>query len=122
MLSLELLAEQRIAEAQARGELDDLPGRGRPLDLGDDALVPEELRAAYRILKNAGFVPAEVESLRQIAELERLVGSAGDSDEKRRAVMRLDLLLASRDNSMHTSRTRTHARYRERLLAKLGRF
>ena len=55
MLVLELLAEKKIAEAVERGELDDLPGAGRPLALDDDALVPEELRMANRILKNAGF-------------------------------------------------------------------
>ena len=59
----DLLAERRVAEAIARGELDDLPGAGRPLDLDDDALVPEELRAAYRILKNAGIAPPEVKKL-----------------------------------------------------------
>ena len=61
MLTLDLLAEQRIREAQERGEFDNLPGAGAPLALDDDALVPEELRAAYRILKNAGYVPPELE-------------------------------------------------------------
>ncbi len=63
MLAFELIAERKIAEAAERGEFDDLPGRGKPLDLEDDALVPEDLRMAYRILKNAGYVPAEVEAL-----------------------------------------------------------
>ena len=61
---LEFIAEQRIAEAISRGELENLPGEGRPLELDDDALVPEDLRLAYRILKNAGFVPPEVETLK----------------------------------------------------------
>src|SRR5205814_1930385 len=71
MLVLELLAERKIEEALARGEFNDLAGAGRPLEFDDDALVPEELRVAYRILKNAGYVPAEVQTLNQIAELER---------------------------------------------------
>jgi len=58
--ALHLLAERRIEEALARGELDGLPGAGRPLELDDDALVPEELRLAHRILKNAGFTPADL--------------------------------------------------------------
>ena len=53
MLALEWIAEQKIAEAVSQGELEDLPGAGRPLDLDEDALVPEELRMAHRILKNA---------------------------------------------------------------------
>jgi hypothetical protein len=57
---LEPIAERRIAEAVANGELDNLPGAGKPLELDDDALVPEELRMAHRILKNAGYAPAEV--------------------------------------------------------------
>jgi hypothetical protein len=69
---LDFIAEQRIAEAIANGELDALPGAGRPLDLDDDALIPEDLRLAHRILKNAGYVPAELETLNEIAQLERL--------------------------------------------------
>lgn len=60
MLIFEILAEKKILEAASRGELDDLPGAGRPLDLDDDALVPEELRMASRILKNAGMDRAPV--------------------------------------------------------------
>ncbi len=100
---LDFLAERRIAEAIANGELDELPGKGRPLELDDDALVPEDLRLAYRILKNAGFVPPEVETLNQIAELERLAGL--DS----RAARKLALL-----------RTRIEAGYYDRVLKKLG--
>ena len=87
---LEFIAEQRIAEAIAKGELDDLPGAGRPLDLDDDAHVPEELRLAYRILKNAGYVPPEVETLNQIAQLERIALDGGNA----RAVKKLALLKA----------------------------
>lgn len=80
---LDFLAEKKLAEAVSRGELDDLPGAGRRLDLDDDALVPEELRLAYRILKNAGYVPPEVQQVNEIAELERLV--AKDSGDVRAA-------------------------------------
>ncbi len=100
---LEFLAERRIAEAIAKGELDDLPGEGRPLALDDEALIPEELRLAYRILKNAGFVPPEVQALNEIAELERLAGL----DSK--AARKLALL-----------RTRIEAGYYDRVLKKLG--
>jgi hypothetical protein len=105
------LAERRIEEAVSRGEFDALPGAGRPLALDDDPLVPEELRLAYRILKNAGYVPPEVQSLNEIAALERLV-AAGDTDAqaKAKAVRKLALLKTSVEN-----------RYYEKLVAKLGR-
>ena len=99
---LEFIAEQRIAEAIAKGELDDLPGAGRPLDLDDDAHVPEELRLAYRILRNAGYVPPEVETLNQIAQLERI--AVGDAT----AMSKLMLLRAKieRVSAYRSSRTR----------------
>ena len=100
---LEFIAERKIAEAVSRGELDDLPGQGRPLELDDDALVPEDLRLAYRILKSAGFVPPEVQTLNEIAELERLAGL----DSK--AARKLALL-----------RTRIEAGYYEKVLKKLA--
>ncbi|MBN9460103.1 MAG: DUF1992 domain-containing protein [Burkholderiales bacterium] len=74
--ALEELVERRIEEARRQGAFDDLPGSGRPLELDDDRLVPEELRMAYRILKNAGLVPPEVEALRDI---DVLLGAALDA-------------------------------------------
>ena len=105
------LVEQRIEEAIARGELDDLPGAGRPLALDDDALVPEDLRLAYRILKNAGYVPPEVDELREIGQLERLVQQGcADAAAQARAVKKLALL-----------RTKIEAAYYAKALARLGR-
>jgi len=57
MTLLGQIAERQILQAAQRGEFDDLPGAGRPLQLDDDALIPEELRAGYRLLKNAGYLP-----------------------------------------------------------------
>lgn len=76
-LGLDALVERRIRAAMARGEFDNLPGAGRPLALDDDALVPEELRTAYRLLKNAGAVPPE---LAQIAEVNQLLGAISRGD------------------------------------------
>jgi hypothetical protein len=88
---LELIAEQKIAEAELQGALRDLPGAGRPLDLDDDPLVPEDLRMAYRILKNAGLVPQEVTMLREVADLEAMVRDL-DGAEQARALRRLELV------------------------------
>ena len=44
----------------------------------------DELRVAHKVLKNAGYVPAEVEAMRRIAELRRLVADANDPAEARR--------------------------------------
>ena len=69
-MMLDAQVEQRILQAIKYGEFDDLPGSGKPLDLEDDRLIPEELRLAYRILKNAGYVPREIQLFNQLAQLE----------------------------------------------------
>ena len=108
---LDFLVEQRLEEAVSRGELSNLPGEGRPLELDDDTLVPQELRAAYRLLKNAGFVPTEVQALSDIGQLENLVYEGSpDAATHSKALRKLALL-----------RTRVEARYYERAVAKLGR-
>jgi DnaJ-like protein len=110
------LVEKRIAEAIERGELNDLPGVGRPLELDDDALVPEDLRLAYRILKNAGYVPAEVTELNELAQLERLATAAeGDVGAHSKALRRLALLKTP------LLKTRLEARYYHKVLGKLSR-
>ena len=91
-----LLAERRIAEAVSRGELDDLPGAGKPLALDEDALIPEDLRVAYRILRNAGFVPPDVAQRNQIAQLERLVQAGAYGAEKTRLLEKISLLRTAR--------------------------
>ena len=69
---LAALVERRLEQAAANGELSGLPGEGRPLELDDAALVPPELRVAYRIVKNASCLPPE---LADIAEVHRLIGA-----------------------------------------------
>ena len=64
MWLLDQWAERHITEAQSKGEFDNLPGSGEPLILDDDSHVPPELRAGYRLLKNAGCLPPELEQRR----------------------------------------------------------
>lgn len=103
---IDAIAERRIREAIDRGELDDLPGAGRPLQLDDDAQVPPELRTAYRVLKNAGFLPPEVQLRREISEGEALLAAATDPQGHSRARRRLEMLrlrlhgIARRDLSL----------------------
>ena len=100
----DLIAEQKIAEAIARGELDNLPGAGRPLNLDDDALIPEELRLAYRILKNAGYVPPELETLNEIAQLERVAMGNATALEKL-ALLKGNMEILSACRSSRTRRS-----------------
>lgn len=73
---LDKLAEQHIRQSIEDGQLDNLEGAGKPLQLDDDRHVPEALRAGYRLLKNAGFVPPEVELRREISSVNQLIREA----------------------------------------------
>ena len=121
MLALDLLAERKIAEALARGELQNLPGEGCPLDLTDDPMVPEELRIAYRILKNAGYIPPEVESLNELRELERMLDDVPEGEVRRQALLRLDLLRARLDARKANHGGAALRDYRDTLLNRLAR-
>jgi hypothetical protein len=77
------LAELRIRDAMEQGVFDNLPGAGKPLDLEEYFAVPEEMRMAYSILKNAKCPPAEVELLKEVARLRDAVTQASDPDGKR---------------------------------------
>ena len=112
------LAEERITAAMRAGEFDGLPGAGQPLRLDDDALIPPELRMAWRILKNAGFVPPEVEAIRDVRDLERALARAEDDAERRRLALRLSLVrarLAARGLDL-----RLVPGYEDKLAARLG--
>ena len=78
---IDRLAEQQIQAAIDRGELSGLPGEGRPLPQEDLSMVPEHLRAGYRLLKNAGYLPPEVVALREIRDAEALLARIRSPEE-----------------------------------------
>ncbi|CAM2065214.1 DUF1992 domain-containing protein [Sulfidibacter corallicola] len=75
---LDRLVEERIRAAQRDGAFDNLPGKGKPLEFEDDSGVPEELRVAYKILKNAGCVPPEMALRKELVSLQALIETAED--------------------------------------------
>jgi hypothetical protein len=89
---IDQLAEQHIQRAIERGELSNLPGAGKPLPADDLAMVPEHLRAGYRLLKGAGFIPPELEALREIKDVETLLACTEDPGERSQHLRRLRLL------------------------------
>ena len=82
MFSYLKIVERRIQEAQRNGEFDNLPGQGKPLALEDERHVPEDLRLAYKILKNADCLPPELQEKKEIRQMEDLL--AGIPDEQKR--------------------------------------
>ena len=80
MWLLDQWAERHILDAQSKGEFDNLPGSGVPLTLDDDLHVPPELRVGYRLLKNAGCLPPELEQRREAVALVDLLKAVRPDD------------------------------------------
>lgn len=78
------IAEQRIREAIEQGFFDNSPYRGRPLPLEEDESIPPELRMAFKMLRDAGCLPPEVELRREVASLSELLDAVVDPEERRR--------------------------------------
>ena len=93
MIGYEKIVEERILNSLRRGEFDNLPGSGKPLTFHDDSYVPEDLRLAYKILKNANFLPPELEIKREIRKTEDLLSNMKDTKEKYRVLKKLNHLI-----------------------------
>jgi hypothetical protein len=87
------IVEQRIREAQEKGEFDNLEGRGKPLNFAADQSVAEELRLAYKILKNADCLPPEIELKKEIRQTEELLAGMSETAEKYRMMKKLNFLI-----------------------------
>lgn len=121
MQSFDAIAERRIREAQDRGEFDNLPGSGAPLALDDDPLVPEDLRVAYRLLKNAGFIPPELAPHREIRNLEQLLQAADTDGERHHLLARINFLLTRTSAGRRRGQLQVEADYFESIAARLSR-
>jgi hypothetical protein len=82
-MSFDRIVEALIQEAMERGEFDNLPGKGKPIDLTEYFETPEEVRVANSILKNAGMTPREVDLLKEIAELKQKLATEPEEGKKR---------------------------------------
>ncbi len=107
MATIDEQIAQSLRESQRSGELQSAASWGKPLDLADGyAQTPEELRMAFKALKDAGIVPPEVDTMRQIAALRALVEadpSAPEADALRRRLSELQQHLALRLEKLRTS-------------------
>lgn len=84
-----IIAERKITEAMMNGEFDNLAGRGKRLSLDDETWIPEDLRISYRFLKNAGYLPPELELRNEIINLKNLVNTLDDDKERLKKIREL---------------------------------
>jgi hypothetical protein len=98
------IIEERIRKAQKKGQFDNLEGAGKPLKLDEDSHIGEDLRLAYKILKNADCLPPEIELKKEIQRTEDLLSGMKDTAEKHRTLKKLNYLImklnAVRDTSI----------------------
>ncbi len=102
----DLIAERKIRDAMAEGAFDDLPGSGAPIDLDAYFSTPEPLRLALSVLRSARCLPAEVELLNEIADLDRRIAAAPDD------ITRADLRRRAADRRMQLAIALEHLRRR----------
>ena len=114
------IVEERIRKAQKKGDFDNLEGTGEPLNLAADQAVAEELRLAYKILKNADCLPPEIEIKKEIHQTEELLAGMTDTAAKYRTMKKLNFLIMKL-NTLRNSSIEFDApqRYSDKLINKL---
>lgn len=116
------IAEERIRQSIQNGDFENLPGKGKPLELEDLSSVPEELRMGYKILKNAGMLPEEVQLKKDMLKLEDLIACC-IHEQERIALQKKLTEKELRFNQLMEKRkmqgTGAFGMYREKLLRKL---
>ena len=84
------IVEKKIKEAMDKGEFDDLPGRGKPIAFEDDSNIPEDLRLAFKVLKNADYLPPELQLKKEIRQMEDMLEGIPDEKEKYRQIKKIN--------------------------------
>ena len=84
------IVEKRIKEAQKNGAFDGLPGHGKPMAYKEDIHIPEDLRLAYKILKNADCLPPEVLEKKEIRQMEDILDSLPDEKGKYKLIKKIN--------------------------------
>lgn len=70
---------QSLRESERNGELKAAPSFGKPMSFGDGYdETPDELKMPFKMLKDSGFVPPEVEAMREIARLQETLAVTAD--------------------------------------------
>jgi hypothetical protein len=85
----ENLVEARIRKAMAEGEFDNLPGKGKPIDLSKYYGVPEHLRIAYHMMKGSGYIPEEVRLKKEMEILKEKIKQCNSEEEKHKFMKEL---------------------------------
>ena len=119
MWLLDQWAERHILDAQMKGDFDNLPGSGAPLILDDDSHVAPELRAGYRLLKNAGCLPPELAQRKEAVQLADLLKGIREDDPQYAEVSKRLTLLELKLRQAGISTDFLHGDYANQLMRKM---
>lgn len=118
-----IISEDRIKQAYKDGEFDNLPGLGKPIQLEDLSGIPEELRMAYKLLKNAGYTRDECQLRQEMMTIEDLIKKCDDSKEKESLQKKLNENLLRFNQMMSKRRVKTNSaffkNYEQKVYSKL---
>lgn len=119
-MDLSHIIEEKIKRAVDQGDFDNLPGKGKPLPKDEFAHVPDDLRNSYRVLKNAGMLPEEMQVKKEVVELEELLEHINEEErertEKKLNEKRLRFQMLMEKKKM--SKTRAYSRYSDSIANK----
>jgi len=99
----ETIVEERIQSAQRQGRFDNLPGKGLPLPDENISGVNNELRLAYKVLKNADCLPPELELKKEIQTTQSLLSHMTDTHEKYKTIKKINFLIMKLNLSRNQS-------------------
>ncbi|MBW2472020.1 MAG: DUF1992 domain-containing protein [Deltaproteobacteria bacterium] len=91
--AIRLIADRKICEALEKGHLNIESWHNKPLPISDDNMIPGELRMAYKILKNAGYLPPEIETKKEIQQIEDLLATCEDERIRVKQIKKLNYLV-----------------------------
>ncbi|WP_377891611.1 DUF1992 domain-containing protein [Alkalihalobacillus sp. R86527] len=116
-----LIAEDKIKTAIKNGEFNDLPGKGKPQKLEDMSSIPEELRIAYKVLKNSGYLPEESQLKKELSTLEELLESCSDEEDKVHIKRKISANQLKYDQLMNERLSKQAPEYHEQVKTRLTR-
>ncbi|WP_027720580.1 DnaJ family domain-containing protein [Maridesulfovibrio zosterae] len=99
MYFIHAIAEAKIKEAEHKGDFENLSCSGRPIEYEDDSMIPPDLRMAYKALKNAGYLPPEMQLRKDIHSALDLLEHMEDEKERYKQIQKVNLLLERVKNS-----------------------
>ncbi len=102
MDSLARIAERKIVEALKKSNFASEKWKNKPLPLDDDKNIPDDLKMAYKIMKNSGYLPPEIVEKKEVQRLEELIAATEDEHERLKQMKKLNVLLMKIDEARTT--------------------